>query len=273
MLRAKRAGMRSAASALLLPLLLLAQGCSDDTLTVRGYLLPGSDATDVYVVGEPIRSPVEGDSFLVRGITGDVVELEFAEGDERRGRMTITDWSASPVVIRDILLDDEAHPGRLAGEAAARINGIRMAPEASLPAVVAVETVVLAAARQGDAFVARPRDAELPDLRVVITPGTVLEGSEAGELELRYGDMVRVEGAVESGYVVATRLVLRPEDTLGEEGQIPPTEVIEQAMPPADDERDAAGERVSGEDERDGVRSLVRPGGGRGRGRGIQRRD
>ena len=43
----------------LLPLLALAAGCGDDTLTVRGFLLPGSDATDVYVVGQPLPPTVE----------------------------------------------------------------------------------------------------------------------------------------------------------------------------------------------------------------------
>ena len=265
--------MRSAAPALLLFLLLLAQGCRDDTLTIRGSLLPGHDATDVYVVGQPIRSPVEGDSFVVRGVRGDSAQLEFAEGDDRRGRMTITGWNGSPVVIRGIVLQGEAHPGELRGEAAARINGIRMAPPASLPADVAVEAVVLAASHRGDTFVARPRDAELPDLRVVITPGTVLEGSVGGELDLDYGDLVRVEGAVEAGYVVATRLVLRPEDSLEADGQIPPTEVIEAGEMPADDGWEEAEEDRASEERGDGVGSMVRPGRGRGRGRGIQPRD
>lgn len=261
--------MRSAAPAFLLPLLLLTQGCGEDSLTIRGHLLPGSGATDVYVVGQPLRSPVQGDSFVVRGVGGDAVELEFAAEGQRLGRMAISGWTASPLVIRDILLDGEAHPGRLAGEGTARINGLRMAPGESLPSSVAVDAVVLASSGRGDAFVARPGDAELPDLRVVITPGTVLDGVDGGGLDLEYGDLVRVEGSVEAGYVVATRLVIRPEDRLEAEGRIPPTEVVEAPEAPL---REEPVEEVSEERGR-GVGSLVRPGGGRGRGRGIQRRD
>ena len=87
----------------LLPILLLAAACGDDTLTIHGWLEPGSDATDVYVVGEPIRAVIEADSFVIQGIEGAVAELEFAEGDDRRGRMRVEAWSDSPLELRRMM--------------------------------------------------------------------------------------------------------------------------------------------------------------------------
>ena len=203
--------MRAAAFLVLLPVPLLISGCLDDALTIRGTLAAGSGVTDVYVVGQPVRATVRGDSFVVRGIVGDSAELEFVEGGERRGRMSIVQWSGSPLVLRDVRLDRRAHPRNLDGEASARVNGLRMAPAGSLPARIDTEAVVLAVSLEGDAFVARPRDGRLPDLRVVITPGTVVEG-RAGPVEtlaLSFGDIVRLQGAMEAGYLVATRLELQ----------------------------------------------------------------
>ena len=204
--------MRFGACFILLPALLLTAACRDTTLTVRGTLAPGSGVTDVYVAGQPVRAPVQGDSFVVQGIAGDSLVLEFVQGDERRGRMSISGWNGSPLVLRGVWMDRGAHPRYLEGETSAQINGLRMAPAGSLPARIDEEGVVLAVSLQGDAFVARPRDRRLPDLRVVITPGTVIEGRGGAALEepaLSFGDLVRLQGTVEAGYLVATRLELQ----------------------------------------------------------------
>ena len=167
---------------------------------------PGSDATDVYVVGEPIRAVIEADSFIIQGIEGSVAELEFAEGDDRRGRMRVEAWSGSPLELRGIWLNDgRAYPTRLGGEGAATVNGLRMAADATLPDRISAEVVVLAASRRGDAMIVRPTDRALPDLRVVVTPGTAIDPG-IGDLEPRTGDRLWIEGATEAGYLVATRV-------------------------------------------------------------------
>src|SRR5690606_12552521 len=82
--------MRAFPALLLMPIL---TACGDSSLTVRGTLLPGSPDTDVYVVGQPLRALVEADSFVIEGVRGETVELEFAEESDRLGRMRIEDWT------------------------------------------------------------------------------------------------------------------------------------------------------------------------------------
>lgn len=238
-------------------------------------MLPGSDATDVYVVGQPIRGAVEGDSFVVVGMEGELVELEFTEGDDPLGRMRIETTPGSQLTFDGIWIEDgTAFVTRIGGEGGeVVVNGLRMAAVEAVPQRVVAEGIVLAASDEGDALVVRPVPPELPDLHVVVTPGTAIEGvrDEGDGLDLEFGDSVRVEGTAEAGYVVATRLVLRR----GESGE-------EQSGPDGGNgaHEDADGDRWQGEEkareddeEREGPGSLVRPGGGRGRGRGIQPRD
>lgn len=197
-------------SVTLLPILLLTAACGDDTLTIHGWLDPGSGATDVYVVGEPIRAVIEADSFVIRGVTGAVAELEFAEGDDRRGRMRVEDWSGSPLELRRIWLNDgRAYPSAIGGEGAATVNGLRMASDGVLPERVSAEVVVLAASRRGDAMIGRPVEGGLPDLRIVVTPGTAVD-PEIDDFDPEEGDRLWIEGATESGYVVATRIGIPP---------------------------------------------------------------
>lgn len=261
--------------------ILLLNACGGDSLTVHGTLLPGSDATDVYVVGQPLRGRIVADSFTISGITGELVELEFADGDDRLGRMRIERWDADEVALRGIWMEDGvAYATALRGEAAADVNGLRMAGAGALPRSVAVDGVVLAASGSGDAFILRPTEGGLPDLRVVLTPGTAveLEGGGPARDELRFGDSVRVEGTAEAGYVVATRLVVHPRPAAEELAPLQEWEVLGTEVRRDGDGRDEESERdreeeKAKEEERRGPGSLVRPGGGRGRGRGLQPRD
>lgn len=262
--------------------LLLLSACGEGSLTLHGTLLPGSDATDVYVVGQPLRGRVVADSFSIPGIRGEVVELEFADGEDRLGRMRIEGWNARELTLRGVWTDDGvAYATGLAGESAATVNGLRMAGAAALPRELRVDGVVLSASGRGDAMIVRPDGERLPDLRVVLTPGTSIEQEGGGPPpdELRFGDSLRVEGTSEAGYVVATRLVVRPRaaaeeipgsawDASGDTFGLPQEGVPEDG----DDEREEDRNDEVDED-RGGPRSLVRPGGGRGRGRGLQRRN
>ena len=195
---------------LLLPsaVLLLLTACGESNPIIHGTLLPGSDATDVYVVGQPIRARVQADTFLLVGAEGERIHLEFAEEGERLGRMRIEGWNGERLALRGIWLDDgTAFATTLAEGGPATVNGLRMAPPDALPRTLAIEGEVLAVSRRGDALIVRPRDETLPDLRVVVTPGTELRNAEGErELDVEVGDSVRVEGTSESGYLVATRL-------------------------------------------------------------------
>src|SRR5690606_4503838 len=126
------------------------------------------------------------------------------DGDERLGRMRLEGWRSPTLSLRGIWTHDGvAYATGLAGDEAAAVNGLRLGGPAALPREVRTDGVVLAVARGGDAMIVRPTDGRLPDLRVVVTPGTAVQ-DEAGtgvEADLQFGDSLRVEGTAEAGYV------------------------------------------------------------------------
>jgi hypothetical protein len=261
-----------------LPFLTMVWACGEDTLTVRGSLLPGSAATDVYVVGQPLRAPVESDSFVIGGVPGELAVLEFAEDGNRLGRMRIERWTGSELDLRGIWIDDGiAFASTVEGDGSATVNALRMAPESALPGTLSAAVSVLAVAPEGDALIVRPDDGELPDLRVVLTPGTSIEtaGGYPAEVDFRFGDSLRIEGASEGGYVVANTVVVlwaasREEEAPAKDEWM--AEAITAAEEDDDDNDDK--DEADRDEQREGPRSLQRPGRGKGRGRGLQpRRD
>lgn len=269
MLPATSSAMRILRTLLFLTMVL---ACGDDTLTVRGSLLPGSSATDVYVVGQPLRAPIESDSFVIGGISGELVELEFAEDGNRLGRMRIERWTGSELDLRGIWLEDGiAFASTVEGEGSATVNALRMAPEGALPRTLSAAVSVLAVSPEGDALMVRPDDGQLPDLRVVVTPGTSIEtaAGDPAEADFRFGDSLRIEGDTEGGYVVATTVVVVWAAPVEEEAPGEDEWMVEALTEEDDDD-----ERVDRDEQREGPRSLQRPGRGKGRGRGLQpRRD
>jgi hypothetical protein len=252
---------------LLLPL----AACGDETLTLRGSLLEDTPGTEVYVVGQTLRASIEADSFQIEDIpAAEVVEIEFAEDGERLGRMRIEGWNGREVGLRGIWVEDGvAFASALDGEGKATVNGLRMAGVDALPASVGVRGRVLALSRDADALVLRPDDEALPDLRVLVTPGTAFEwdSGEPADVYVNIGDSLRVEGPVEAGYVVATALILPVPAAEEEIGQVEsPMPEAEPAEPRAEEPEEVKRE------EKDGPRSLQRPGRGKGRGRGLQSR-
>lgn len=268
--------MRTLPKRLLLLLLPLA-ACGDETLTLRGSLLEDTPGTEVYVLGQTLRAPIEADSFVIEDVpAADVVEIEIAEDGERLGRMRIEKWNRREVALRGIWVEDGvAFASALDGEATATVNGLRMAGVDALPASVGVRGRVLALSRDADALVLRPDDEALPDLRVLVTPGTAFEweSGEPADVYVNIGDSLRVEGPVEAGYVVATALILPVPPAEEEIGQLETPLPEEEPAAPREAERDDERDEVERE-EKDGPRSLQRPGRGKGRGRGLQlRRD
>lgn len=209
--RAIRPAMRNPLC--LLPILALA-ACGEDATALVGHLAEGTEATHVWVLGEPARAPVEADSFRLEGLTGELLDLRFAEGDEEVARMEIRGVRPGEGLrLRGVWFDDGvAYPAAVEGPGVLTVNGLRMAgaEEGDSRQVDATGTV-LAVSDEGDALLVRREEGEGADLRVVVTPGTLVrtaDGDPASAEGLEFGDSVRVMGPSESGYLVATELVV-----------------------------------------------------------------
>lgn len=207
--------MRGTARGAFLLLSLLPAACGRDTLVLSGSLVPGSEVTEVFVLGDPARAAVEADSFRLEGIEGDTLDLRFAVRDGEPARMQLVGLPREGEIwLEGIWISDGvAHAARLhaARPEAVTVNGLRMRGVGTMPAQLDAEGTVLAVTRDGDALLLRPADEALPDLRVVITPGTLVrtvEGEPREAEELEAGDPVRVSGQGVEGYVVATEVVL-----------------------------------------------------------------
>lgn len=248
---------------LLLPLLALA-ACGDEASTVSGDLAEGAAATHVWLLGEPARAEVASDSFRLESAAGEVLDLRFADGEEEVARMEIRGAGAGEGLrLRGIWFDDGvAHPSAVEGGGVLTVNGLRMGAADRLPASVDAAATVLAVSDEGDALIVRPGDEALPDLRVVVTPGTrvaTADGDPASAEGLEFGDSVRVVGESESGYVIAAELIVPRERARGEARGAPsPTPAT-----PSVARREAAAEERKGKGEKRG-----REGRGKGKGRG-----
>ncbi|HEX2092252.1 MAG TPA: hypothetical protein VHG28_07605, partial [Longimicrobiaceae bacterium] len=164
---------------LLLAPLLLVSACGGDGVTLRGTLRPdalsGSDSLSVLAGdgSEPVE--VREGAFEVSGVPPGAVTLRFARGGDTT-RMEIGGLpEEGEVELRAIRLDDGsglAFPSAVAvpGGGVVTVNGLRYGGR--LPERVAADGTVLAASDDADAFLVRPVDTRLPDLRVVVGPLT-----------------------------------------------------------------------------------------------------
>lgn len=187
--------------------------------TLGEALLPKAADDSLYVWLEEGGDPVavrEGE-FTLAGLPPGVHHLRIGDGRETLGRMEVRGVpEGGEVVLEEIRVHREsglAFPAAVRLEAAPTIlvNGLRLAPPGALPGEVEEEGVALAVADGEDALLFRPADARLPDLRVVLTPATETvtpDGDPVDREVLGAGDSLRVEGGVESGFVVARRIVL-----------------------------------------------------------------
>lgn len=193
--------------------LLLLAACGDASPALSGTLLPNTRATAVWVVGGPEQAPIEGDSFRIAGLAGDTLDLRFARDGEEVASMVLVGGAGEEVRLEGIWFrDGRAFPTRLGGEAPAlQINGIRYVGVDAMPETVDAKGVVLAIDGAAEAMLLRPADAGLPDLRVVVTPGTRVrspDGEPAELEEVQYQDTLRVSGQSLGAYLVATEIVV-----------------------------------------------------------------
>jgi hypothetical protein len=213
MLRAPRALMRAI---VIWATLVLTAGCGGGESTLSGTLAEGENVTHVWVVGGTERTAVVNDSFHLSGITGDPVEILFARGEREAGRMELRDIPpGARLTLRGIAVNERlAFPASLAGDddVIVSVNGLRMGTPGTIPGSVDGWTILLSRSRSGDALLVRPDGSRLPDLRVVITPGTQIrteDGDPASLTRTDFGDSLRIVGQREGGFVIATLVEIR----------------------------------------------------------------
>jgi hypothetical protein len=200
----------------LTPLLLCAlAACGRGETVLSGTLAEGEEITHVWVLGGAERALVEADSFRVDAGREEALELRFAREEREVGRMELRGLPrGATLALRGVSVDDGlAFPRALEGGRAHRveINGVRFATAAALPDRVDEPTTLLSRSRSGDALLVRPGGDRLPDLRVVVTPGTEIrtpDGDPASLERTDFGDTLRVTGVVENGFVIASQVVI-----------------------------------------------------------------
>ncbi|CAN5674176.1 hypothetical protein BH23GEM8_BH23GEM8_22950 [soil metagenome] len=196
--------------------MVLTAGCGGRESTLSGTLAEGEDVTHVWVVGGTERTAVVNDSFHISRITGDPVEILFARGEREAGRMELRDIPrGTHLSLRGIAVDDMlAFPASMVGDddVIVSVNGVRLGTPGSIPGSVDGWTTLLSRTRSGDALLVRPDGARLPDLRVVITPGTEIRTEDGDPTSLErtdFGDSIRIVGRREAGFVIATLVEIR----------------------------------------------------------------
>jgi hypothetical protein len=262
---------------------LLLAGCGGGDPVVRGTLredalrAAGSDPLYVWAEegGDPI--PVREGRFEITEAPRGPILLRFGDGEEARARMEIRDLpEGAELDLEGIRIDREsglAFPTsvRLEGAEGVLVNGLRLAPAEAVPARVEEDGVALAVAREAGTLLFRPASARLPDLRVVVTPGTEVvtpDGDPVDVEELEAGDSLRVEGATEAGLVVARRLVVPRALALAAAGGDGGEREEERSR---DENRGERREREEVEDPDDRQEEARGRGEGRGKGKGRGR--
>lgn len=211
----------------MVPVLFLAAcGGGDEGAVVEGTFAPGFAPTGVWVVESERSEPADSAGFRLRDLTPGPVSLRLMRGADTAAALNLSGL-ATGARVRLLGLRVDAASGlafpravELDGAPVVTVNGLRMAPASRVPRQVDVRAAVLAWSSDAGALLVRPDEARLPDLRVVVGMATEVVGTDGGGADatlLEPGDSVRVEGAFEDGYVVATRLTL-PTRIGGESG-------------------------------------------------------
>jgi hypothetical protein len=192
-------------------ILLLLAACGRGETTLGGTVAEGEDLTHVWVLGGAERAEIVGDSFSLAGIRDDAMELRFSRGDREVGRMELQEIPrGAEIRLRGIAVDDDiAFPLAVesADDVSLRVNGVRLGSPGTVPGRVDVRAVLLSRSRTGDAMLVRPEGESLPDLRVIVTPGTEVrtpDGDPASLERTDFGDTLRIVGSGEAGFVIAT---------------------------------------------------------------------
>ena len=204
---------------------LAACGGGADRVSIRGDFADSASAPTLVRAVEAAREvEVKGGAFELRDLAAGPATLRLVRGADTTGILALDNAPAGAAVVLHGLRTD-ARSGRvfpraveLTGADLLVVNGVRMAGDARIPAEVDAHGAVLALAEERDAFLFRPDDASLPDLRVVVGLGAEAvtpDGDPADLAVLARGDSVRVKGRADRGFVVAERLTLSRRAALG----------------------------------------------------------
>lgn len=254
-------------------------GACGRSSVIEGTLLDADDAGAVWVEGVSERVVVESLAFRLEGVAGDTIDLLFGDDEESSRRMRLIGLpGGTQLTLHGVWFEDElAFPTSIDmdGGRTLSVNGLRMG---GLPAEVDARGSVLAASRNGENLIVRSEDEGLPDLRVVVGPGTAVrseDGEPASAERLSAGDSVIVRGSTDSGYVLATELQVPRSVAAGAERAESRRE--EEARSEARSESQARGDDKDEDDDSDKDEARGRGQGqvrdgwpGRGRGRGRQ---
>lgn len=212
--------------------LVLLAACGRGGATIRATLADSALAADTAVSLRVPGAPGDdarrsGGAFLLQRVPPGPVALELRRGGQLLGRAALDSVPRGARIALTALAVDPVtrlifpRSVALRGTDLLRLNGLRYASEGRLPRIVDAVTTLLARDGAGVALLARPTDAKLPDLRVVISPETQVataDGDPVPTENLRIADSMRVEGRSDGPYVFATRLTV-PRQRAAEVGE------------------------------------------------------
>ena len=210
--------MRRISGIIVLPLFFAACRAPGERAVIRGDFADSATApASVVALEAGQNAEVQRRGFELRNLAAGPATLRLVRGTDTTGTLSLGALPAGAhVTLRGLRMDratGRAFPRtiELTGADLVTVNGLRMAPDARLPAEVDAGGVVLALADDRDAALVRPDDPSLPDLKVVIGLSTETvspDGDPVPVSALRTGDAVRVLGRTDEGFVVASRLII-----------------------------------------------------------------
>ena len=202
-------------TAFLVPLFGILAGCGGDASSVEGTLLGGGSGGQVWVDGETDRISISEAGFRIEDVSGDTIDLQFVDADGETGRMRILGLpDGALLTLRDVWIEnDVAFPTEvnLNSGATISVNGLRMSTPGQVTGQITAAGTLLALSNDAEALILRPDDADMADLRVVVTPGTVLQSVDGEPVSLallKPGDSLAVGGSVQGGYLVAAEVTV-----------------------------------------------------------------
>ena len=207
---AHAAGMRNPTPALLL----LLAGCGGGSVSLEGTLADSAAVTEAWVAGGDARATVESGAFVLEEVPRDSAVIGFTRegadtswmrlgavasgGTLRMSAIRFSDGLAFPAAVED-------------PDTPVEVNGLRIGRADAIPGELNVPARVLAVSDDGDALIIRPSDEGLPDLSVVLTPGTVVQTVDGDPVDpdgLAFGDSLRVSGVGRGAYVIASEVTV-----------------------------------------------------------------
>lgn len=197
---------------LLLFILSTSVACTGDRV-IEGTLLEDGTAERVWIDGSGEPMALLDSGFRFEGVRGDTINLLFDIGEEEPSSMQIVGIpGGAHVSLREIwFAEGLAFPNFVDSEGGRTltVNGIRMGSTDGVMGELTADGTVLSLSRENGTLLLRPFDPQIPDLRVLLGAGAILETIDGDRMEfgrLSFGDTISVRGQAESGYLLATEI-------------------------------------------------------------------